>query len=332
MSPLLHRILSLGIAPLALVLSHGLTAAPAAAQVIIEPPDCIPDGVSCGDSIPPTMTISPTGTVTSSPVMITVQWCDDGALEPGSRIIEIDGVDRTAEFSFSRVTAPGCDDAAKSQASIALSPGTHAVYAYICDGSYSGPNCADSTASLTFDDKLPAQLSTAPHNGDYRNAALCVAGCFDATASYTTPAYVSLDQPWALTLFYSSAQAQPRGVVQIDATDNSATPPEKMSLALKRPDGTWVRLTNGATEVFYRSGPGHEPPGGPVRCEHARHGRLRLHRGRAELVGQHLRGGDRARARAHPQRAGEPLRRGLEPARAAAHLRPAGRLRRDRRG
>lgn len=247
----LRRIVSVGAAVVVFVFVEVLSAPHARAQ---QQP-CMPD-VPC-DTTPPTITISPMGTVTSSPVTITIEWCDDGGLNPSSRVITINGVNRTSSFNYSTVTIPGCWSAGRSSASITLNPGANSVYAYICDfGDIGGPNCGDRTESITFDDKLPPLLSTAPHNGDYRNLALCASACFDAVVSYTTPAYVSLDQARSLTLVYTSAQARALGVVQVDATDNSATPPQKMSIALKRPDGTWVTLTNGSSEVFYQSGAG----------------------------------------------------------------------------
>lgn len=94
-------------------------------------------------------------------------------------------------------------------------------------------------------------IDPTPHNGDYRDATKCVADCFDATVSYTTPAYFSMDTPRSVTLLYRSSQARPMGFVQIDATDNTGPAPDVMSIRLKRPDGTWVTFTNGSQELFY---------------------------------------------------------------------------------
>jgi len=99
-------------------------------------------------------------------------------------------------------------------------------------------------------------IDLTPHNGEYRDVTKCVAECFDATARYTTPAYVSLDQTRAVTLVYRSSQARPTGVVQVDVTDNTAPAPGMMSIRLQRPDQTWVTFTNGSQEIFYSSGAG----------------------------------------------------------------------------
>jgi len=94
-------------------------------------------------------------------------------------------------------------------------------------------------------------VSTNPTNGDYRNVAKCVENCFDAVASYTTPPYFSDDVPHSVQLVYRSAQAHPLGMVQVDAVDTSSVQPVKMSIQLKRSDGTSVTFTSGSTEIFY---------------------------------------------------------------------------------
>ncbi len=97
---------------------------------------------------------------------------------------------------------------------------------------------------------LAPVVSTAPHNGATRAAGMCGADCLDATASYATPSYTSLDTPRSLTLFYSSGQAHPRPMVQLDVTDVSARPAQKFSLSLMR-NGSFVSFTNGSTELFF---------------------------------------------------------------------------------
>ena len=94
-------------------------------------------------------------------------------------------------------------------------------------------------------------VSTVQTNGDYRDVSKCIADCFDAVASYTTPPYISADVPHSVRLVYRSAQAHPMGVVQVDARDTSSVSPVKMSLQLYTPQGTWVTFTNGSTEIFY---------------------------------------------------------------------------------
>jgi RHS repeat-associated protein len=79
---------------------------------------------------------------------------------------------------------------------------------------------------------------------------------FDATVGYSTPAYVSMDVPRSVALAYSGETASPTGFVQVDATDRSSTPPQRMSISLRDASGRLVWLTGGRTENFYASGPG----------------------------------------------------------------------------
>jgi RHS repeat-associated protein len=111
-------------------------------------------------------------------------------------------------------------------------------------------------ASPALAQRVAATISTTPHNGDNRDVAMCVAGCFDGRTGYSTPAHWSLDAPRATTLFYSSALARPMGMVEVDATNNSSPAPDKMSIRLRRPDLTFVTFTSGTTEIFYQGGSG----------------------------------------------------------------------------
>ncbi len=97
----------------------------------------------------------------------------------------------------------------------------------------------------------PPEISLEP-----QNQGLSIPSRFDAVLAHTTPAYVSLDQPRAVTLLYSSAQAEPRPLVQVDVTPAPGDVPEKLSISLRDASGTRVRLANGSTENFYAAGSG----------------------------------------------------------------------------
>jgi hypothetical protein len=89
-------------------------------------------------------------------------------------------------------------------------------------------------------------ISIAPHHPGMRDLAQS-----GFSLSHQTPAYYSRDVPRSVTLFYNSSQANPRGFVQVDATDNSPTAPEKMSIQVMDWNGQWV-----TPEIFYVSGSG----------------------------------------------------------------------------
>ncbi|HEY0037990.1 MAG TPA: phycobilisome rod-core linker polypeptide, partial [Longimicrobium sp.] len=84
------------------------------------------------------------------------------------------------------------------------------------------------------------------HSGTFRDA-----GQGGSSVSYTTPAYVSLDQPRALTFSYSSGTAKPTGLVQFNVVNqNVYNPLQKASIRL---------LINGVSvtgEQVYQAGLG----------------------------------------------------------------------------
>lgn len=224
------------------------------------------------DTIPPTVTIDPAGGTFYAPdVSVTIDWCDDLQLDQGTRYIEFDGQDVTSSFSFSwENSEPGCSSHAQSVGSVTLTPDSaHTLYARICDhyqqplgplfppGGGGGGACPSSNegsrqASYTYDDKPPPVVSTAPQNGDIRSPGLCDA-CFDLNFTYSTPPYYTLGGPRSLTLFYSSQDAWPRGMVSLDVWNpaENPNPPDTVSLSLKKPNGTWVTFTTGTTEIFW---------------------------------------------------------------------------------
>jgi len=153
---------------------------------------------------------------------------------------------------------------AASVAEVALAAGQSATVSVSYTAGASGPGelrlAAAHTIAANITDvgsyiitvSAPAfPIDFSPHNAE--NVDLSQ---FAANLSYTTPAYFALDQERSVTLFYSSAQAIPAGLVQVDVEDTSATPPEQYSILLRTPDGTPVELTNGVYENFYRGGSG----------------------------------------------------------------------------
>lgn len=206
------------------------------------------------DAVAPTVAITPgfNAKVFNPSVLVTVSWADSISLDGANRVINVNGVDRTSEFSYEGVSSEDCWTRAKSEATITLNAGWNTLYGKICD---LAGNCGERTERVFYEDKPAPLLSTAPHNGDILSPALCAA-CFDLIYAHTTPAYVSLGTPRGVTLFYSSYQAAPRGLITLDAWNRpeNPNPPDKMSISLKRPDGTFVTFTTGTTEIFYTYG------------------------------------------------------------------------------
>src|SRR5262249_12688933 len=87
-----------------------------------------------------------------------------------------------------------------------------------------------------------------------RRPGLCALGCLDATLAYATPAYVTLDAGRSLPLFYSSAAAQPRGMVQFDVAVNGGPVPSTIGLRLLDANGAAVPLMGTAQTWVYYAG------------------------------------------------------------------------------
>lgn len=78
----------------------------------------------------------------------------------------------------------------------------------------------------------------------------------ESVLQYTTPVYVSMDQPRSMTLFYSSSQARPRGFVEIEALESSPEPAAYMTLEVRDAAGALQTLDNGLLKQYYATGAG----------------------------------------------------------------------------
>lgn len=101
----------------------------------------------------------------------------------------------------------------------------------------------------------PPYVDVSIHNGQNRNVSMCAVACFNNVASYTTPAYMTLDAPRAATLFYSSAQVESRHIVEFNAANMAAINADQLTAKLRRPDGSYVTLTTGTTVATFTSPP-----------------------------------------------------------------------------
>jgi RHS repeat-associated protein len=90
-----------------------------------------------------------------------------------------------------------------------------------------------------------ANFTAQAHQGTSRDATQGA-----AAVSYTTPAYVSLDQPRSLTFAYSSGVARPTGLVRINVVHNTNDAPSRASIRLQL-NGGWL-----TDEVFFNAGAG----------------------------------------------------------------------------
>lgn len=198
--------------------------------LLISPRSADAQCVLCGDFEPPTITFEPpTGTTFfEASVELEISACDNESF-PGLVYVKVNGQDVTSSFTQGG-SVSGCFNGNLATGTITLSEGSNVVEARFCDNS---SNCGTSQASYTLDDRRAPLLDLGFHNGDNLDMRRCVLDCLDGVVSYTTPAYFSRDRARAVTLMHRSEQAAPRGLVVVEATDQSAEAPEMMSIRLR---------------------------------------------------------------------------------------------------
>lgn len=76
-----------------------------------------------GDSLPPVVTITPSGSMSSQSVAVTIDWCDDHALAQGTRQISLNRHSITSSFTYTTTTKTGCPAHATSTGTISLPSG-----------------------------------------------------------------------------------------------------------------------------------------------------------------------------------------------------------------
>jgi RHS repeat-associated protein len=213
----------------------------------------------------PGVFISPTtGTYTTASQSVRITWTHEHSLLSTSRVVTLNGANVTGTFNYQTQTgyADGSGVRAVSTGSVTLNPGANILAATICGGG-GGTGCTTEEVLLTYAaPPPPAQragpvVNTAPHHGGYANFLR-----YGSTLSYTTPAYVSLDQERAVTLYYSSQAANSQPFIQFDVTDPSLEPAQQFSVRVLY--GTVAQpLSNGSTVAYFSNQGG--TPGGTVR-------------------------------------------------------------------
>ena len=195
----------------------------------------------------------PTGTQTT----VGVDYCTGSEQYPMEFWMTVNGVDVSSSFTYYPSNLQWCAFKVMASGALTLPQGevtfVAGLRAYYSDGADQyWETVYEATAHWTGVVMTAApSISLSPHNGHNRSVVAGVANGFHTVASYTTPAYTSLDQPRAVTLLYSSGQVGDLHTVQADATNAAWNTPQKMSIRLRRPDGSYVTFTNGSTELFF---------------------------------------------------------------------------------
>src|SRR5712691_802359 len=208
------------------------------------------------------ITITPaSGTYPSGALSVTVLFCisDPNGHFLTDGTVMVDGiVVGTGQYGGYQ---PGCADNRVVFTSITVSQATTTTVS-ATDTMYVGEvadqfTVLDQSASYSGPPAPSVTIDLTPHNSYNRTASLCSMSCFNNEVTYKTPEYYSLTTPRAATLYYSSGQIESRHTVQVNATlDGGEGSADSASMRLRRPDGSYVTLTNGQTEAFFHVGSG----------------------------------------------------------------------------
>jgi RHS repeat-associated protein len=218
------RLLSLVIA-----LFSGCLATAAVAQVrpmTWTPPDSIPPEVEL---------LSPWGEVQDSMPYIEISYCDDHSLYAAGRWMRLNSTVVTNSFSYTPGANEECgltSNAVASTSSLVLQPGQNQLRAGICDNA---GNCTSRTWYITYAQRAAPMVAVHNLNSDDQDRGLCLTlgagqaaglSCGDLFVTHSLPAYRTMGRDRSLTLFYSSALADPRPIVAawVSQGANTATP------------------------------------------------------------------------------------------------------------
>lgn len=195
------------------------------------------------DRTAPTVTFAPDSVRTADSIYnVAVQVSDDMALPSTIRwAVSLNGIDVSGLYFFS-----GGSDGESSTAALKLRPGFNEIIARACDA-YN--RCGGDTARHVFrylSARERPQVSLEPQLQTQR-----IPNPFEPSMVFSTPEYVSRDQPRSVSLVYFGGQAQPRGTVEVDVADHSAQAPRAFSIRVLHPSGNAV-----TPEIFYGAGSG----------------------------------------------------------------------------
>jgi RHS repeat-associated protein len=156
-------------------------------------------------------------------------------------------------YASGQLPPPGCVEFQSASIPITLVDGANNVTVTVQTFIGSNPDVINtwSDSRLYSTPPPPPFIDLSIHNGHNRNIATCEMACFDNTTSYTTPAYWTLDAARAATLFYSSGQVESRHIVEFQASTPAAVPVGQLIVKLRRPDLSFVTLTNGMTSMSF---------------------------------------------------------------------------------
>lgn len=233
-----------------LVLPLGLLPAPATAQLTCTSrTDCVEKGIPYTNQDPGMSFRSLSDTVYEARQEVVVFTYDAWGLDEYSRRFTISGGTLLIgpTWRWNKPVTSGYITAI-----VQLAPGPNVLTAKVCDLT---DRCTEQSREVVYQMPPPAPGRVAPVVRNAldpgRRAAATCDGCSDAVLAYSTPTYVSLDQPRGVTLMYARSQAAPHGYAELEVTEISPEAPVRMSIQVMHPAGNAV-----TPEIFYEGGGG----------------------------------------------------------------------------
>ena len=235
-----------------------LTASPLRAET------CRPDETVCRGIRAPWITLSSispgmfapdsTSRDTLSLSMFASDFMSAG-LDVGTLTLTRNGTDMTSWYTTSgNLSDPwGGGTSLQATGPFVLVTGANLLVARVCE-LYASTVCHADTLTVYYvpEAAMPAQaapVATLAQSNASRLLDDC-ATCASKVLGYSTPAEIVMGAPRAVALRYSSEVANPTGFVEVDARIRSTSLPTWLSIRLKKSNGTFVTLSNGATEAF----------------------------------------------------------------------------------
>jgi RHS repeat-associated protein len=209
---------------------------------------------SCGT---PSITLQVPTYSTSATVQLAIHASDTDMLAGSSWKLWYKGVDVSSWIGTTGViTNSGLSwTSVIASGPFALDTGTHWLKTEICDANESeGPFCARDSVQVNYTPPPPPPATATPvvtlaQRSDARSLDSC-ATCASGTAAYSTPAFYFNGAARGASLVYSTELARPTGFVEVDVKVTATTVPSRLRIRLRNPGGSFVTMSNAATEAF----------------------------------------------------------------------------------
>lgn len=204
--------------------------------------------VTVDGTIPDIQLLEPTTEVAVEFPTIKLGWCDNNALNAGSRWIKVNGVLKTSSFDYLTVGGGCAANATSTTTTVSIQLGSNEVQAHICDNVN---NCATETFWVTRSNATaPPAADLTPYEFKLQDLARCALSCFHVVQTYTTVPHFTRGAAQAVTLVYHGDRANPRPIIQVDQAPPPDATPDLYQMKIKV-NSVYQAFTNGETALNF---------------------------------------------------------------------------------